>query len=316
MIKFTKLLALALLLAPLSALAHVRWFAQEATTARPYQLTDGPVLMWIVASILLLLSGLWLNRTLRVPQAVIEHAKRWMPYAFSIASIGFGLSLIIFSLNEFVFAPNLPAIGSALLWLQLAAGIMIFLGIYERLGGLMLFLVFLLGFQKFGFHEMLDTLEMVGFALFIFIVGRPKLRIVESKSVSRFMSRFAAYGLPLLRIGTGLNLMVLGFSEKILAPGLTQEFLANYQWNFLSKFGMSDYWFAFAAGIVEFLFGLFLVLGLVTRITTLALAVFLTTTLALLGPTELIGHLPHFSIAIVLLIMGSGEHFKLSSSRT
>ena len=69
---------------------------------------------------------------------------------------------------------------------------------------------------------------------------------------------------------------------------------------------MSDYWFSFAGGLAEILFGLFFLLGLITHITTVAWLIFLVITLYLLGPVELVGHLPHFSIAIVLLILGSG----------
>ena len=88
-------------------------------------------------------------------------------------------------------------------------------------------------------------------------------------------------------------------------------FLEKYDWNFMHHFfgltWFSDYWFAYSAGVVESLFGIFLILGLVTRLTIVALAVFLVTTLILLGPVELIGHLPHFSIAAVLLVFGAGS---------
>jgi uncharacterized membrane protein YphA (DoxX/SURF4 family) len=118
---------------------------------------------------------------------------------------------------------------------------------------------------------------------------------------------------PFLRTATGLNLIILGFSEKIISPGLTQNFLSHYDWNFMQALGFewfTDYWFAFCAGSFETLLGIFFLFGLFTRLTTLALAGFLVTTLALLGPVELMGHLPHFSIAVVLLIMGAGARLK------
>ena len=73
----------------------------------------------------------------------------------------------------------------------------------------------------------------------------------------------------------------------------------------------TNYYFGLYAGVVEVLFGVFFVLGLVTRTTTVALAVFLVTTLYLLGPIELVGHLPHFSIAVVLFVLGSGTRLSL-----
>ena len=128
------------------------------------------------------------------------------------------------------------------------------------------------------------------------------------------MHHFHQYGVSLLRIGVGLNLIILGFSEKILKPSLTQNFLEQFVWNFMYHLGytwFTDYWFAYAAGVSEILFGVFLLLGLVTRTTILALSVFLISTLILLGPVELMGHLPHFSIALVLLVFGAGSRMHM-----
>jgi uncharacterized membrane protein YphA (DoxX/SURF4 family) len=226
-------------------------------------------------------------------------------------------AFIIFSIKGFIFAPNLPALGNVgylMLSIELVAGILILLGFYERIGGLLVLVLFILGINQYGGVEMLDTLEMVGFAFYIIIIGRPKWKMRDWNFVKHFSHKIHAYGLPILRVGTGLNLIVLGFTEKILNPSLTDNFLSHYNWNFMQKLGFegfTNYYFGFSAGVVEVLFGLFFLLGLVTRTTTIALAVFLVTTLYLLGPIELIGHLPHFSIAIVLLVLGSGTRLVL-----
>ena len=218
------------------------------------------------------------------------------------------------TIGGFIFAPNLPAegtMGTIMLAIQGIAGLMILFGFYEREGGLLILILFVLGIGEYGCIEMLDTLEMVGFALYAMIIGRPKWKLKESHWMQRLMHPIHAYGYPLMRVGVGINLIILAFSEKILAPSLTHNFLQNHPWNFMQAVGMSDYWFAFSAGLAEGLFGIFFLLGLVTRVTTVALAGFLVTTLYLLGPTELIGHLPHFSIAIVLLVLGSGSRLLL-----
>lgn len=304
-------------LIPLSTSAHVKWFAEPVKDIRPYQITDLPVIFAIFVVIVILVIGYLLEKKLSVPKWLKNIEEKWAPYAISIASIGFGLSFLIFSYNGFIFAPNLIASGQLsllLIIIQSLAGIMILIGYYERIGGLLLIILFLLGIKEYGFMEMMDAFEMLGFSLFAMIVGRPKWRIIDTQIFKGFTHKIHSYGLPLLRIGTGLNLFILGFSEKIMSPSLTENFLSQYHWNFMSNMGFSwftDYWFAFSAGIAEALFGLFFILGLVTRTTTLALAVFLITTLTLLGPMELIGHLPHFSIAIVLLLLGSGSRLKV-----
>jgi uncharacterized membrane protein YphA (DoxX/SURF4 family) len=294
--------------------AHVKWFAESIVEVEPYKITDIFVITSIALVILAVFIGIFLEKKISVPTRFNKFIEKFAPIALSIASIGFGTAFLLFSYYGFIFAPNLPAVGSIgniLLIIQLIAGLMILLGFYERIGGFLIILLFLLGIKEYGAVEMLDTLEMLGFAFYVMIIGRPKWKIIETHLFQNLSHKIHEYGLPILRVGTGLNLIVLGFTEKILNPSLTQNFLTQYNWNFVEIFGFSDYYFAFSAGAVEVLFGLFFLLGLITRISTVLLAGFLVTTLILLGPIELIGHLPHFSIAIVLLILGSGSRLKL-----
>lgn len=308
-------------LVPLVSFAHVKWFAHPVGEVAPYKLTDTPVLIAIACALLLIAVGVYLEHKLSVPEKLNKYIEILAPRVLSLASIGFGFAFVLFSLNGFVFAPNLSAVGLSgllLLLLQAVAGLLILFGFYERVGGALVILLFVLGCFTYGSFEMLDTLEMVGFALYAMIVGRPMWKIRETEFLKSTTHRIHEYGLPILRVGTGLNLIVLGFTEKILAPELTADFLAHYHWNFMQALGFhgfTDYWFAFSAGTVEALFGVFFLLGLVTRTTTIALAVFLVTTLALLGPMELLGHLPHFSIAIVLLVLGSGARLVLTRKK-
>jgi uncharacterized membrane protein YphA (DoxX/SURF4 family) len=307
------LFVLSILTIPSIVSAHVKWFATPGTYVRPYQITGVPVILTILGCLLVICIGAYLDRKLSVPKWTGHFMNRWASAALSIASIGFGLSFIIFSIQGFIFAPNLSAT-PLLLAIQAIAGVMIFLGLFEKVGGFLLVVLFGLSVRQFGFMEMMDTFEMLGFALYAMIVGRPKWRIVDIHIFKNITHKLHAYGVPILRVATGLNLIILGFSEKIMAPSLTQDFLARYDWNFMyHMLGLewfTDYWFAFCAGSVEVLFGVFLLFGLITRITIVGLAVFLVTTLILLGPLELIGHLPHFSIAIVLLVMGAGARLK------
>jgi uncharacterized membrane protein YphA (DoxX/SURF4 family) len=315
--KYTISIFTALFLVPALADAHVKWFAEAVEPVRPYSFSDTPVWIGIVGVLIVLALGIFLDKKLSVFEGVKKLIQKSAPVALSLASVGFGLAFIIFTWNGFIFAPNLPAegsLGAFMLGLQGLAGVMMLFGLYERLGGLIILVLFAVGIIEHGALEMIDTLEMVGFALYAMIVGRPLWKVAETEIFQKLTHRMHAYGLPLLRVGTGLNLIVLGFSEKIFATDLTQSFLTQYHWNFMQNIGFTwftDYWFAFAAGLGEITFGLFFLLGLITRTTTIALAVFLVTTLILLGPVELVGHLPHFSIALVLVVLGSGARLKL-----
>ncbi len=306
-----------LLLSPFVTFAHVKWFATPEKDIPFYKITDPNVILAILLGLLIIGFGIYLENKLKVPNRLNASIQKWAPKVLSIASIGFGLAFIIFSLQGFIFAPNLPAVGAmgaSMLALQFLAGIMILLGLYERVGGLLIILLFILGINEYGMYEMLDTLEMIGFAIYVIIIGRPKWKIRDTNLIEPVTHPMHSYGLPILRVGTGLNLIILGFTEKILTPSLTDNFLSTHNWNFMQILGFegfTNYWFAFSAGSVEILFGIFFLLGLVTRTTTICLAIFLATTLVLLGPVELVGHLPHFSIAIVLLVLGAGSKLVL-----
>ncbi len=307
---------LSVIFLPSFALAHVKWFAESTEVVRPYQFTDIPVMLSILFVAVTLFVGVILEKKLPVLKWYNKLIQQTAPTILSLASIGFGLSFLIFSYNGFIFAPNLQVetFGSILLIIQALAGLMILLGTYERLGGLLLIILYALAVKEFGFMEMMDTLEMVGFAFYAMIIGRPKWKIVESEFMCAITHHFHQYGVSILRIGIGLNLIILGFSEKILKPSLTQDFLSTYDWNFMHNLGytwLTDYWFAYAGGVAEILFGLFFLFGLVTRLSIVALSVFLVTTLILLGPVELMGHLPHFSIALVLLVFGAGSRMHM-----
>jgi uncharacterized membrane protein YphA (DoxX/SURF4 family) len=317
MFKKISLFTFTILSIPFVTDAHVRWFAHEETFVKPYSWTDIPVIASIAIVLLIVLIGIYLEKKLRTPKWFDTFTEKWAPNILSFASIGFGLSFLIFTFNGFVFAPPLHTESLLLLGIQGLAGAMILFGVYERIAGALLLVLFGLCVKEFGFVDVMDTFEMLSFAIYAMIIGRPKWKIVDTDIFIKLRHRLHPYGLPLLRVGTGLNLIILGFSEKILAPSLTANFLSDHQWNFMQNLGFhsySDYWFAYSAGVSEALFGLFFLLGLVTRTTTLALAVFLVTTLYLLGPIELIGHLPHFSIAIVLIILGSGSRLKIIKS--
>ncbi len=302
-----------LLLSPFVTFAHVKWFATPEKQIPFYKITDPNVILAIILGLVIVGFGIYLEKKLKVPNRLNASIEKWAPKVLSLASIGFGLAFIIFSIQGFIFAPNLPPVGTVgtlMLVLQFVAGVMILLGLYERIGGLLIIILFILGISEYGMYEMLDTLEMIGFAIYVIIIGRPKWKIKDTNLIEPITHPMHSYGLPILRVATGLNLILLGFTEKILSPSLTDNFLSTHNWNFMQTLGFegfTNYWFAFSAGSVEILFGIFFLLGLITRTTTICLAIFLATTLVLLGPIELVGHLPHFSIAIVLLVLGSGS---------
>lgn len=312
-------LLFSILLVPILTSAHVKWFVdyQYSIPARSYLFSDLPVIFWIAVSLLVLFIGFWLEKKLPVPGRILDffHRSEDAIISFFTACIGFGF--IIFSIQGYLFAPVLIPQNSAgfLLGIQAIIGVSMLLGIGVRFFAGALLVLYAASVFFFGIGEMIDVLEIIGIAGMLMILGRPRWSLLDIPVSSEFLFRWKPYAIPLLRIFTGLNLIALGFNEKILHPSWGLAFLQAHPWNFMQMIGFhaySDYWFVLSAGAVEALFGLVYILGIVTRVNTIVLGCFFVTTLMLLGPLELFGHILHFGIVAVLLIWGSGEKLKVS----
>ncbi|MCE8546025.1 DoxX family protein [Ruegeria pomeroyi] len=135
--------------------------------------------------------------------------------------------------------------------------------------------------------------------------------------------RLKPYSVDVLRIFTGLSLIILGVAEKLHPAALGQAFIAYYAWNFMPLLGFDwfdDRPFVLSAGVMEVVFGTILVLGVVTRLNILAVAVLmLASNIVFLiegrkeeAMVELIGHLPIIATALILLVLGSGQRLKVT----
>jgi uncharacterized membrane protein YphA (DoxX/SURF4 family) len=302
---------------PAVASAHTRWFAYtelaplETTEPTGLYLLVWSLLIFIVISIALFfhLRG-WLNLSFLKPKS---------PHAFERAASTFtmvvGAFLIIAGTHQYLFSPNLTienGIPMYLIVIQILIGLDFLLGLSTRVSAIILALLWTVSFNYAGVIPMFENIWVLSTAMFIAVMGNDYFSIASSKILRDKLARYKNYGLSFLRIGTGLTLVILGLTEKILAPEYGINFLNQHHWNFMQMIGFSnysDYLFTISAGSVELLFGLIFLLGTVTRLNALVVAVVFSLPLFILGPIELSGHLPHFAAIILLLLFGSGGHF-------
>jgi hypothetical protein len=103
--------------------------------------------------------------------------------------------------------------------------------------------------------------------------------------------------------------MVLGFTEKLLAPDLGVAFLQEYpHFNVPRELGIewfTDLRFVYAAGIVEVIAGAALLSGFLPRVVILSLWIPFNLGIPFLPPLELSGHLPILAAMYVLLVRGT-----------
>jgi len=315
------ILASTLVLLPAITSAHTKWYADDSLPTPPPEPTGLYLAVW--AGIILVIVAI----------GIFIHKKNWFtfdflnpkkPHVFERAASTFamitGAFLIISGTHSYLFAPNLTqsfGIPSYIIIFQLVIGLSLLLGIASRVGGILLAGLWATLFYYTSAIDALENIWVLSTALFIILMGNEYFSIVTFSSLRDFTAPFKKYALSILRIGTGATLMILGLSEKIMAPEYGLNFLADHNWNFMQNLGFnfSDYLFTISAGSVEFLFGLIFVLGLVTRLNALVVAIVFSIPLFILGPIELTGHLPHFTAIVLLLLFGGGSHFTFFSDK-
>lgn len=304
-------------LIPATALAHTKWFAggevPQVATSEPtvlYLFVWGLILVAVVAI------AVFVDRFKFARLPFLEpRAPHMFPRAAATFSMVAGAFFVIAGTHEYLFSPNLSlesGVPAWLIYLQIFIGLSFLVGACARISALALLALWMTGVLAVGVEVMVENIWVASTALFILFMGNDYFSLVPFKLIAHYVRPYKHYALPILRIGTGVTLVVLGFSEKILRPELGVNFLAQYDWNFMHLLGFewyTDYLFTISAGSVEILFGLIFILGVVTRINAIVLALFFTTPLFILGPIELAGHLPHFAAVILLIFFGSGDRF-------
>lgn len=315
------LIMFALLLVPGVTLAHVKWFIMEGArieTPKEDMVPFAFIAIFISAVIILL--GILIEKHL---PGISKNTQYWLNSKkhkiASLFSVAIGAFLLLSAYAGFIFAPNLSNTGilhAPFLIIETLLGLMFLIGFGVRIASILLLATYFLLIFYAGPLEIIESLIIAGSAIFMLIYGRSHYSLGRQRTfVNRFFATQEEYAIPLLRVFVGIDLFILGFSEKILRPDLALSFLEHHPWNFMQILGLewySDLMFVMSAGVAEALLGLIFILGIVTRINALAIGVFFTITLILLGPIELLGHAPHFAFVVIMLIFGSGERLKLS----
>lgn len=304
---------------PSLALAHTRWFAEGEVS--PYATSEPTALylvVWGAIALMIVLAGVyferkgWFQFSFLTPRR--DHAFSRAASTFSMIA---GAFFLIAGTHEYLFSPNLTVesgIPFALVIAQIVIGLAFLVGAYARVAALCLGALWVSALFFTDALFLFEDIWIVSTALFIFIMGSDYFSLVPFKALAHIGERLRAYALPILRLGTGATLLILGFSEKILRPELGVNFLALHDWNFMQMLGFewySDYLFTLSAGAVESLFGLIFILGIMTRLNALVAAFVFTIPLFILGPIELAGHLPHFAAIVLLLLFGGGDRLTL-----
>lgn len=270
--------------------AHVKWFVEDAEplvpAIAPYELSEPSVLIWlgVVGAFVCVAYLIQKYNPVRLP-AWTRWSHPTQPRVVATALRIVGIWLIVSSTTGTILAPH--SYNFLCLLIQVCAGVLLLIGRTPKYTAVLLILLWTLCIGIFG-PDFFDWFYLVGIAA---VVVAPK----DPRS------------LRILALTLGVSLSITAFNEKILAPDLAVEFLHIHPWNFMHALGIdySDRLFILSAGMMEIVFGLLLITGWVTRLTILGIAPILLLTAIILGPAEVLGHLPLFVVAGLLLIYGN-----------
>lgn len=303
-----KVIVLIIVLFSCQSWAHVRWFidaAEVESVSLPQDSLALGILLFVLSFCFVVhyVTKVGLLGGFTAKPILQESLVLWRFLTFVMA-LFFILNLI---LGEFV-APNLQLLtGQEWIGVVLQVTVVAVMAVSVSVSGLIIVALALSLFYLQPFSIAIDYFpELLAIGTALVVMG-PLLNPVDQGvfgSVSRRIGG-RAFAVKQLRFLLGLQLFILGIHNKMMLPGLSLAFVEAYPYyNFMQLLGWSEFshiHFVWFVGVSETLLGVMLMLGFATRcVTSLLAAIFVTTTIVS-GPAEVLGHMPIFAMAFLLL---------------
>lgn len=302
--------------------AHEKWFYDSTAYGLRWDLFFRPLPLVFTGATLLVTLAAWILWRRRgcgyVPGPEnfgTTDVRREALYGLMPAILGIHVAvpLLVNGVQGHLFTLNnqLPAFWMYALGLaQTGIALAIFYGALTRIAAVALAALWLTGIFLVGLEPMLDNAMYLGFAAFFFLAGRgpisiDRLLLPRLEPSAHMMSS----AVPALRVGLGVSLLVVAFTEKLANIPLAAAFLEHYPLNFTAALGtpLSNETFILCAGAVELLVGLWILFGIFPREIILIALIPINLTLTVFNWTELIGHLPIYGALAVLLVWSPGR---------
>ena len=277
--KYIGLIVVSLL--PAMASAHAKWLVPEyqnviATqhgTYQFYSVQSTPVLVWILFSIVVVYIARFLHHHLPEPARMIRFSNAHRVAIDRVAQFILGVFLVATALLWNVVILPADVVTSPVLMIfkyaQIIIGLMFVTHLFPRYAAIGLIMLTTAATLAAGIEAVLENIILFSLAFYFYLMHT---------TTHGVWSVFKTYSIDIVRIGTGVSLIVLAFTEKLLYPELSMQFLAVHHWNFMQPLfpWFSNELFVLSTGMAEMLFGIVFVLGYVTRITTVVIALFFT----------------------------------------
>jgi hypothetical protein len=222
-VRFIGICLLISLVLPTETAAHARWFVPEQDQPPPdwSDLWSLPVLLALLAGTATVVGLGLLQRRLGDPLWPRPgFVQRMEPAAAAILGVQVAITLIFEATRLNLFAPNIElphtVIGVSLAIVATVAAFSFITGVLSRWGAFALIFLYLTTFALVSWEEALEQTLWIGIAIYLAAVGRGVVRYGDRREEDRSVltDRLLPYALPSLRIGVGISVLVLAFTEN------------------------------------------------------------------------------------------------------
>ncbi len=249
---------------------------------------------------------------------------RIRPFAPAVARITVGLGFLASSYNNASFGPELPLSGtfgdaSPLISLTLAVlGTLIIIGFWARAAAVVALILFAVSVNAHGSY-MLTYTNYLGEIIVLLLIGSHRLSVhsltgwseLFHRSYHAVTQKIQHLAFPILRVSFGISLIYASAYAKILHNNLALQIaslpLAGHPHSLAYYFGFEPHFLVLGAAIIELLAGLFFVLGLEVRWTSIFLLFWLSLSLWYFGESVW-PHIVLIGIPIAFIMHGYDEY--------
>lgn len=328
-------LSLATPLLPLFASAHEVYVLSGNqitmdTTERPFDMLAivldnlHQFLFWAFVAALTVSFVFFISITRPFERALDPLFARVKPYAPAVARITVGLGFIAASYYQATFGPELPLAANYgpyvhVVTLMLAVmGTLIVIGFWARAAAVVALMLFGVSTYLHGWY-MLTYANYLGEILVLLLIGSHRLSVHSFMGWSERFHRSFHFitekidhlAFPILRVCFGVSLLYASIYAKVIHNNLALQIaslpLAGHSHSLAYYFGMEPHFLVLGAAIVEIMIGLFFVLGVEIRFTSLFLLFWLSLSLWYFG--EIVWpHIVLIGIPIAFIMHGYDKY--------
>ena len=288
---------------------HERWFV-ESQAAGDWSFFLSPLPLVLTAAVVAV-TLLWRVVAMRFDGPELPFLKSLgglVPWIPRLLGIHLGVALLALAATGAFITPSIDNLegvgGNALLLVEAGLGIWLVTGWQLRTAAALVLMLAPALTLVAGWTALGECANLAAVAAFLVVVP-PGPDAHGAAHPSRAELRWA---LLWLRLGVGISLIVLAFSEKLTNPGMAIDTLERYPARdvfSLVGVGVSPETVVAIAGAPELLFGLRGISGAFPQVAVLVAMVPFNATLLLFGQTEMVGHLPVYGVFLALLVYGS-----------